>query len=140
MSKPSFIHVLDPSPITLEQFHDCLIQPFVVKGALMPDAHPGYVAPIGAVLVTKNVLVPTWVGFDICCGMTAVKLSPTVTKKWIQQHSEEIFAHVQQQVPMGLGEVNQASSITPESKKELEKLIQSFAQGPHDKTILNFIK
>ena len=40
----------------------------------MPDAHKGYVAPIGAVLVTKNFIVPSWVGFDIGCGLIAVRI------------------------------------------------------------------
>lgn len=138
--KPSFIHVVNPDAVTLQQFNECLNQSFVIKGALMPDAHQGYVAPIGAVLVTKNVLVPAWVGFDIGCGMTAVKLSSSITRKWVEKNAPAIFTHVQQHVPMGLGEVNQASDITQESKHELEKLIQQFAKGPFDKNVLHFLK
>ena len=29
----------------VDQFIDCMEQPSVVEGALMPDAHQGYVAP-----------------------------------------------------------------------------------------------
>ena len=46
----------------------------MVAAALMPDGHLGYAAPIGAVLKTKDFIVPAWVGFDIGCGMIAVKL------------------------------------------------------------------
>ena len=45
----------------LKQFKNCYSENFVVAAALMPDAHPGYVAPIGAVLKTKKFVVPAWV-------------------------------------------------------------------------------
>ena len=48
--------------------------PGIRKHALcMPDAHSGYVAPIGSVLVTKSVIVPAWIGYDICCCLIAVQ-------------------------------------------------------------------
>lgn len=140
MPKPSFIHAINPDAVTLEQFHDCFSQSFVVKGALMPDAHQGYVAPIGSVLVTKGVLVPSWVGFDIGCGMTAVKLSSKITSQWVRDHAEEIFSQVKEHVPMGLGETNQAKDITPESKKELDMLLASYVKKPYDKNLLPFLK
>ena len=59
---------LDVDAKTLEQFKNCYSEDFVTEAALMPDAHLGYAAPIGAVLKTKNFVVPAWVGFDIGCG------------------------------------------------------------------------
>ena len=44
---------------TLKQFKACYDKDFVVSGALMPDAHLGYVAPIGSVLVTRGFVVPS---------------------------------------------------------------------------------
>ena len=49
----------------LSQFFDALKQDWAVRGALMPDAHAGYSLPIGAVVATEGVIVPSWVGFDI---------------------------------------------------------------------------
>ena len=69
---------LEPDEKTLEQFKNCYSEPYVVKASLMPDAHVGYVAPIGAVLATKDYLVPAWVGYDIGCGMTAAKLPKNI--------------------------------------------------------------
>jgi tRNA-splicing ligase RtcB (3'-phosphate/5'-hydroxy nucleic acid ligase) len=43
--------------------------PVSEKGALMPDAHQGYGLPIGAVLATKNAVIPYGVGMDIGCRM-----------------------------------------------------------------------
>lgn len=53
---------LNPDALTLEQFKACYSEKYVVKAALMPDAHVGYVAPIGAVLTTKYKLKKDAVG------------------------------------------------------------------------------
>ncbi|MFT7589789.1 MAG: tRNA-splicing ligase RtcB, partial [Limisphaerales bacterium] len=39
--------------------------PVAVAGALMPDAHHGYVLPIGTVLGVKKAVIPYGVGLDI---------------------------------------------------------------------------
>ena len=41
----------------------------VLRGALMPDAHVGYVLPIGGVLATRDAVIPYAVGVDIACRM-----------------------------------------------------------------------
>ena len=69
------IHAKNLEEGALKQFDECTAQDFVVDSALMPDAHQGYVAPIGAVIKTKDAVVPAWVGYDIGCGMIAVHLS-----------------------------------------------------------------
>ena len=56
----------------LKQFEDALNQPYSIAGALMPDAHFGYGLPIGAVMSTSDVIVPSWVGYDIGCGVCAL--------------------------------------------------------------------
>ncbi|MBK1880324.1 RtcB family protein [Pelagicoccus mobilis] len=43
--------------------------PVAERGALMPDAHPGYGLPIGGVLATNNAVIPYAVGVDIACRM-----------------------------------------------------------------------
>jgi len=40
----------------------------------MPDLHPGRICPIGAVVLTTDVLIPVLVDKDIGCGMTLVNL------------------------------------------------------------------
>lgn len=61
---------------TIEQMVSAMSQPFVKQGALMPDAHAGYALPIGGVVMTEPThIIPSWVGYDIGCGMTQAKLS-----------------------------------------------------------------
>lgn len=42
--------------------------------ALMPDAHAGKGSTVGTVIATRGAIIPSCVGVDIGCGMSAVKL------------------------------------------------------------------
>src|SRR5437588_9838876 len=53
-----------------EQARNTAAIPGVESIALMPDAHSGYGAPIGAVVATRNTLIPMVAGYDISCGMS----------------------------------------------------------------------
>lgn len=83
----------------LSQFYDAMKQDFVVRGALMPDAHAGYALPIGAVVATDGVVVPSWVGYDIGCGMCAVPT--TFSPEAIRVKAQDIFDHIYRDVPVG---------------------------------------
>lgn len=61
-----------PDDNTLEQYHNVLMR--AERGALMADAHMGYLMPIGGVMAYDNKVSPVGVGFDIGCGNMAVKL------------------------------------------------------------------
>lgn len=87
----------------LDQFYSAMAQEFVVKGALMADAHTGYSLPIGAVVATDGVILPSWVGYDIGCGMCAVATS--FEKSHILQVAEKIFKRIYQVIPVSF-EVN----------------------------------
>ena len=83
----------------LEQFDNAMEQDFVIKGALMADAHVGYALPIGAVVATKDVIVPAWVGYDIGCGMCAYNTQ--IPKSEIEPHKEKIFKAIYRSIPVG---------------------------------------
>ncbi len=84
---------------TLNQFYESMNHDWVVQGALMPDAHLGYDMPIGGVISTKEVIVPSWVGYDIGCGMCAIKIS--VDRESIFNFSKEIFNEIYRTIPVG---------------------------------------
>jgi tRNA-splicing ligase RtcB (3'-phosphate/5'-hydroxy nucleic acid ligase) len=86
-------------PEAMRQFESAMEQPFSVQGALMPDAHTGYSLPIGAVVATDGVILPSWVGYDIGCGMCALPTS--FSKKDIIENSEKIFKSIYRAVPTG---------------------------------------
>lgn len=131
---------IKPDKQTLKQFKECYSHPFVVKASLMPDAHVGYVAPIGSVLVTKDYLVPSWVGYDIGCGVTAAKLPKSVLKD-LKSNAQEIYLEVRKNVPMGLGEINDdIKNISEETVKEFDKIISNFKKGSYNKQVLQFFE
>ena len=131
---------LNPDKKTLAQFRHCYSQPYVMKASLMPDAHLGYVAPIGAVLAAKDMLVPAWIGYDIGCGMTAARLPKNILKD-LKANPKEIYHEVKKRVPMGLGMINKSEkTIRKETKKEYEKILKKFREGLHNKQVLQFLE
>jgi tRNA-splicing ligase RtcB len=140
MVKKVFDYSINPGEETLKQFRDCYSQKFVTSAALMPDAHLGYVAPIGAVLITKDYIVPAWVGFDIGCGLIAVKIKGKKILEKIKNNKDKIYNAIKKYVPMGLGETNKKHEVTNESKEKFSKLLETFRKNPHDKSIYQFIR
>jgi tRNA-splicing ligase RtcB len=138
--KKIFDYSIDADSETLQQFKECYSQEFVKSAALMPDAHKGYAAPIGAVLLTKGYIVPAWVGFDIGCGMIAIRIKGKDILKKIQDNREEIYNKVSNKVPMGVGEYQKEKNVTEKTREEFKKLLKKFEQGPHDKNIFNLLK
>lgn len=130
---------LDADEKTLEQFRACCTQDFVVAASLMPDAHAGYVAPIGSVLVTKDYVVPAWVGYDIGCGLISGKFVGDNLLARCKEHAIEIFEEVQNTVPMGMGKVNHIAAVSEKTKLDFKTLLESFKKGPIDKAISDFI-
>lgn len=100
MEKHAKIYAEHLEATALEQFESAMALDFSVKGALMPDAHTGYSLPIGAVVATKGMVMPTWVGFDIGCGMCALRLEG-INKADVVEHSKEIFDAIYERVPVG---------------------------------------
>lgn len=86
-------------PAAVEQFRKAMEQPYVTRGALMPDTHKGYSLPIGAVVETEGVIVPAWVGYDIGCGMCA--LPTTFKKEEVRSHALELHKAIHEAVPVG---------------------------------------
>ena len=140
MKKKVYNHALDADKEALSQFKDCYENDFVVKAALMPDAHVGYVAPIGSVLVTKDYIVPAWVGYDIGCGMTVVKISDKKIVEKIKINAKKIHEEVKKIVPMGLGKISELKGISEETKKKFDSLISKLKLKKYNKNIMNFLE
>lgn len=124
----------------LSQFYDAIKQDYVVKAALMPDAHAGYSLPIGAVVATQGVVVPAWVGYDIGCGMCAIPTTFDVDE--LRSNSDSIFSALYTTIPVGFHINNQAIDVKYKSqmttqlreifdKKGGNKAIGSLGSGNH---------
>jgi tRNA-splicing ligase RtcB len=83
----------------LKQLYAVMEQDAVIRGAVMPDVHQGYSLPIGAVVKVEGNISPAYVGYDIGCGMAAVKLD--IDKNLIIPHAEEIVHSIRRAIPTG---------------------------------------
>lgn len=116
-----------------KQFDDCCAEDFVIAAALMPDAHTGYVAPIGSVIKTRGAVVPSWVGYDIGCGMIAVNISnEEVHQNTIKEYARVLFDEINNTIPMGAGGHNHDNKIycLDEMNKALKQLNDSVVSSP----------
>jgi tRNA-splicing ligase RtcB len=69
--------------------------------ALMPDAHVGIGATVGSVIPTQNAVIPSAVGVDIGCGMTAAELD--VTESQLPDSLEPLLGRIERAIPAGVG-------------------------------------
>lgn len=76
----------------------------VHKAVLCADGHKGYSVPIGGVLVSKEHFAPCTVGFDIACGMKAVKLN--VKANGVRRNISRIMDDVARRISFGVGRSN----------------------------------
>lgn len=83
----------------LEQFVQVMAHDAIVQGALMPDAHKGYGLPIGGVVASRDVIFPSFVGYDIGCGMCAVPTS--FNREQVESNKKAIFDQIYRDVPTG---------------------------------------
>ena len=116
----NYNHAIHLDEKTKEQFEEASNQDFVLKAALMPDAHLGYVAPIGSVFLTKDYVVPAWVGYDIGCGMTAVRIKTNILSD-VKKNSKQIYQEVREWIPMGRGKLIHPKRVTEKTKKNFIK-------------------
>jgi len=95
----------------LEQFNKAMSLECNVQGALMPDTHTGYTLPIGAIVKSKGVVFPSYVGYDIGCGMCAVNLD--ITKEGLDL--EDIKNDIVRNIPLGREKYIKKQSIRLDS-------------------------
>ena len=75
LEKPYQIYAEVLESGAIDQFVDVMGQSDVRQGALMADAHSGYVLPIGGVVATEGTIYPSFVGYDIGSGVCAGKVN-----------------------------------------------------------------
>lgn len=117
-------------PEAMEQFYRAMALPCNIQGALMPDTHTGYTLPIGAVVKSQSKVFPSYVGYDIGCGMCSVKLgikSTDVTKEQLVEVKDKIVS----KIPLG---PNKHSSKVAIPKSITDMDMTDFARGILDST------
>lgn len=112
--KPHKIYAENVDGAAYAQFASAMACDFAVQGALMPDVHKGYSLPIGAVVATKDVIVPAWVGYDIGCGMCALQTG--FEPEDVRTHAKEIYEEIYKRIPVGFNH-HQKNQFWPEGNE-----------------------
>jgi tRNA-splicing ligase RtcB len=86
-------------PAAADQIEAALEMPFLEALAIMPDCHPGYHLPIGGVALLREVVSPSYVGYDIGCGMCHIKTDLPASD--LRGREDMIFAEVYNRIPVG---------------------------------------
>jgi tRNA-splicing ligase RtcB (3'-phosphate/5'-hydroxy nucleic acid ligase) len=97
--------------------------PGVLDAVVTPDAHHGYGVPVGCVLATSGTLAMGPVGYDIGCGMAALRSEvprDAATPDRIQQFSKLVMRRV------GLGAGSKGESF---SKDRFQELVRGGAEA-----------
>lgn len=116
LGKPYAIYADSLDGGTIEQFVNAMSHDSVMQGALMADAHLGFSLPIGGVCVCNNIVFPSFVGYDIGCGVSTIQTNFNVED--IKINSDRIFDALYDTIPTGVGRLN----AKPASDKRIEKL------------------
>ncbi len=89
---------------------------------VMPDAHLGYGAPVGAVFATDpqagGVISPGAIGFDINCGMRLLRTN--LTENEIKPNLEQLLNRLFDRIPAGVG----GDGIYKLTQKELTSIAE----------------
>lgn len=93
----------EPDEGTLEQMNRCMADECVAAGVLCADGHRGYSQPIGGVVAYRNSISPSGVGYDIACGIMAVKTDLLVKDIDVSNTLSEIV----KRISFGVGRVNE---------------------------------
>lgn len=89
-------------PGAVEQLRAAASLPSVAHALGMPDIHHGYGVPIGAVVATRDVVVPAAVGYDINCGMRTILTDLPEASVNVRELAESIS----RDIPLGEGKDN----------------------------------
>ncbi|MBI5417051.1 RtcB family protein [Candidatus Poribacteria bacterium] len=97
-------HLYDENAI--EQIKNVAHLPGIVSRSMaMPDVHSGYGFPIGGVAATQldtGVVSPSGVGYDINCGVRAMKTALNYNE--IKTHVHDLINVLFNNIPCGVGE------------------------------------
>ncbi|HAJ95007.1 MAG TPA: RNA-splicing ligase RtcB, partial [Actinobacteria bacterium] len=117
---------------TIDQIANVAALPGIVKASFaMPDIHFGYGFPIGGVAAfdpeADGIISPGGVGFDISCGVRAMRSSLEIND--IKNRIEDMMSFISFSIPRGLGGKGKIDL----SKKDMDQLLSRGAGWAADR-------
>lgn len=112
-----------------KQAHDLASQESVVKVCLLPDTHEGAGVPVGSVVATTDTLLLSSIGYDISCGVAAIKVSG-VSAKSLRSKTQrrKISDEIEKRVAIGVGS-KRALTQRVYSEKQIEEILRYGAKA-----------
>jgi tRNA-splicing ligase RtcB len=89
---------------TMQQIERCAADPRAAGAALMADNHKGYSMPIGGVVAYRNAVSPSGAGYDIGCGLRAVRTNLHADE--VRRTLPRLLDVLQQTLVFGLGKAS----------------------------------
>ena len=123
------IHELEHS--CQQQIYNALNLDFVLKLAIMPDAHTGYLLCIGGVALLDGITSPNYVGYDVGCGMCCIVTDILFREAFKDMRAgRKVYERILEAVPVGKGNWHKVGPDYKEFKsaggfKKLDKMIES---------------
>jgi tRNA-splicing ligase RtcB len=96
-------------PQALQQLRNVATVPWVDGVAVMPDVHLGYGCTIGTVIASRSAVLPSAVGVDIGCGMSAVRTS--LREGDLPDDLGRVRAAMESAIPVGFNAHESAASV-----------------------------
>ena len=97
--------------------------PGVLDAVLTPDAHHGYGVPVGCVMATNGTLAMGPVGYDIGCGIAAMR-STVAREEATPDRVKDFSRRVMQRVGLGMGAKGQSVS-----KERFQEIVRGGAEA-----------
>ncbi|HHG74774.1 MAG TPA: RtcB family protein [Persephonella sp.] len=124
----SLIDLTEIEPEALKQIYDVASLDIVKKLAIMPDVHAGYDLCIGGVALVEDHISPSFVGYDIGCGMCFVNTDIDTGQIFrSKKDREKIAQEIYREIPVGKNIRKKPLDYTPfrsaSGDKNLEKKI-----------------
>lgn len=116
----------------LRQVHNVAALPEVKRMVVLPDVHTGYDLPIGCAVLVAGRISPSFVGYDIGCGMLHQNIGPHLEILADEVGRREVYARILEYVPVGLGGKFEETQECPEfesasADKELNRKVRGVA-------------
>jgi len=89
---------------TIAQINRCASDERVAGAALMADGHKGYSMPIGGVIVYRESVSPSGVGYDISCGIKGARTD--IRAEELKPQIKRVMDQIARTVVFGIGQTS----------------------------------
>ncbi len=116
----------------LRQIYNVAALPEIKRMVVLPDVHTGYDLPIGCAVLVAGRISPSFVGYDIGCGMLHQNIGPNIASLAEEAGRRAVYAHILDSIPVGLGGKFPRPQACPEfvsasGNKNLTRLVSGIA-------------